>query len=70
MRYEKGTALKGKNLLPLGANSFLLEQTLFQKGIDVKVNQTESHKSCLSQCKNGESKKKTRGPRATIRSPE
>ena len=30
--YEKGSTLKGKNLLPLGANSFLLEQTPFQKG--------------------------------------
>ena len=29
---EKGSTLKGKNLLPLGANSFLLEWTLFQKG--------------------------------------
>ena len=29
----KVSALKGKNLLPVGANSFLLEQTLFQKGI-------------------------------------
>ena len=29
---KKGSALKGKNLLPKGANSFLLEQTPFQKG--------------------------------------
>ena len=28
---EKGPTLKGKNLLPSGANSFLLKQTLFQK---------------------------------------
>ena len=28
---EKGSSLKGKNLLPQGANSFLLEKTLFQK---------------------------------------
>ena len=28
----KGSTLKGKNLLPLGANSFLLEKTPFQKG--------------------------------------
>ena len=28
----KRSALKGKNLLPLGANSFLLEQIPFQKG--------------------------------------
>ena len=26
----KGSALKGKNLLPMGANSFFLEQTPFQ----------------------------------------
>ena len=30
---EKGSAVKAKNLLSLGANSFLLEQTPFQKGI-------------------------------------
>ena len=29
---KKGSTLKGKNLLPLGANSFLLEKTPFQKG--------------------------------------
>ena len=29
---EKGSILKGKNLHPLGANSFLLEWTPFQKG--------------------------------------
>ena len=29
---KKGSTLKGKNLLPLGANSFLLEWTPFQKG--------------------------------------
>ena len=28
---EKGSTLKGKNLLPLGANSFLLQYTHFQK---------------------------------------
>ena len=32
---EKGSALTGKNLLPLGANSFLLE-TSFQKGVGVQ----------------------------------
>ena len=30
---EKGSTLKGKNLLPLGANSFLLELNPFQKGL-------------------------------------
>ena len=29
---EKGSSLKGKNLLPLGTNSFLFEKTLFQRG--------------------------------------
>ena len=28
---EKRSTLKGKNLLPIGANSFLLEKTTFQK---------------------------------------
>ena len=31
--FEKGSSLKEKNLLPLGANSFLLEKTPFQKGL-------------------------------------
>ena len=30
---EKGSTLKGKNLLPRGANSFLLEKIPFQKGV-------------------------------------
>ena len=30
---KKGSSLKGKNLLPLGANSFLLEKIPFQKGL-------------------------------------
>ena len=34
----KGSAPEGKNLLPLGANSFLLEQIPFQKGINVQEN--------------------------------
>ena len=38
---EKGSTLKGKNLLPLGANSFLLEQTLFQKGTGVPESKQE-----------------------------
>ena len=32
----KGSTLKGKNLLPRGANSFLLEETPFQKGLGVQ----------------------------------
>ena len=31
--YEKKSTLKGKNLLPLGANSFYLELTLFRRGL-------------------------------------
>ena len=31
-----GSTLKGKNLLPLGANSFLLEETHFLKELDVQ----------------------------------
>ena len=43
---EKDCALKGKNLLPvgansLGANSFLLEQTPFQKETDVHESKQE-----------------------------
>ena len=30
LHFEKGSTLKGENLLPLGANSLLLEKTLFQ----------------------------------------
>ena len=33
---ENGSTLKGKNLLPKGANSYLLEQTLFLKGLDTR----------------------------------
>ena len=33
---EKGAALKGKNLLPLGANSFLLEHLFFSEGDKTK----------------------------------
>ena len=29
---EKGFSLKGNNLLPLGANYFLLEETPYQRG--------------------------------------
>ena len=39
---EKGSILQGKNLLPLGANSFLVELTPFQKGIVVQLNKQES----------------------------
>ena len=34
---EKASTLKGKNLLLVGANSFLLELTSFQKGVDAEV---------------------------------
>ena len=33
---KKGSTLKGRNLHPVGANSFLLGETLFQKGFDVQ----------------------------------
>ena len=42
---EKGSTLKGKNLLPLGANSFLLKWTVLEKGIGMENEQTESHKN-------------------------
>ena len=44
---EKGSSLKGKNLLPLGANSILLEKTSFQKRICVQESKPEAIKSCL-----------------------
>ena len=31
----KGSTLKGKHLLPMGANSFLLGQTPFEKGANL-----------------------------------
>ena len=34
---EKVSTLKGKNLLPLGANSSLLENTPFQKEFEVQI---------------------------------
>ena len=33
---EKGSTLKGKTLLPLGAKSFFLEEIPFQKGLGVQ----------------------------------
>ena len=38
---EKGSSLKGKNLLPMGANSFLLKLTPFQKGCNVLESKQE-----------------------------
>ena len=38
---EKVSTLKGKNLLPLGANSFLLEKTPFHKGLGVQESKKE-----------------------------
>ena len=43
---EKGSTLKGKNLLPVGANSFLLEETLFGMGLSTRK-QPGSHRSYL-----------------------
>ena len=38
---EKGSTLKGKNLLPVGANSFLLELIPFQKGFNLLEHKEE-----------------------------
>ena len=38
---KKGSTLKGKNLLPLGVISLLLEKTPFQKGLDVQESKHE-----------------------------
>ena len=38
---KKGSTLKGKNLLPLGANSFLLKRTPFRKGLVLSKNTNE-----------------------------
>ena len=46
---EKRYTLKGKNLLPLGANSFLSEQTPFQKVTDMQETNRSSQK--VSRCK-------------------
>ena len=40
--FEKVSTLKGKNLLPTGANSFLLELTPFQKGFAVQESKQEA----------------------------
>ena len=40
----KGSILKGKNLLPLGANSFVLEYIPFQKGLCVQESKQEVQK--------------------------
>ena len=53
VRSEKGATLKEKNLLPLGANSFLLEQTPFQKELDVPELKQEVTK-VVSLLKHGE----------------
>ena len=44
----KGSVLKGKNLLPVGANSFLLEQTPFQKQKNKFYRGTSSERVCIS----------------------
>ena len=45
---EKGSTLKGKNLLSMGANSFFKSRPLFQKGLGVQVEtQTVGHKHFL-----------------------
>ena len=45
--FEKGSTLKGKNLLPGGANSFLLELTPIRKGLNVQEDKQEDNKICL-----------------------
>ena len=42
---EKGSTLKGKNLLPMGVNYFLLEWTPFQKGFVVQKCKKEATKA-------------------------
>ena len=44
---KKGSTLKGKNLLPMGANSFLLEWTPFQKGLSVQFSKRSQKLSPL-----------------------
>ena len=43
----KGSVLKGKNLLLVGANSFLLEQTSFQEGPSLQESKMKNCKKCL-----------------------
>ena len=45
------STLKGKNLLPREANSFLLEQTPFQKGLGTQESKTEVTK--IVSCEHG-----------------
>ena len=45
---EKGSTQKGKNLLPNGANSFLLEQTPFREGLAFSKVNRKSQKSLLA----------------------
>ena len=42
---EKGSALKGKNLLPLGANSSFCGRPFFRKGLVCKKANRKSHKT-------------------------
>ena len=45
---ENGSSLKGKHLLPLGANVFrFFREDSFKKRLGVRKSQTGSHKSCL-----------------------
>ena len=49
---EKVSALKGKTLLPFGANSFLLVQTPFQKRLGVEKEETWKSQKYLP-CQHG-----------------
>ena len=45
--FEKESDIKRKNVLPKGANSFLLEQTLFQKGVHMQESKRKVTKTPL-----------------------
>ena len=49
---EKVSTLKGKTLLPLGAKSFLLVQTPFQKRLGVEKEETRKSQKYLP-CQHG-----------------
>ena len=53
---DKGSTLKEKNLLPVGANSFLLMQILFRSGFVCRKPYRKSQK--VVSLVNGEKKKK------------
>ena len=54
---EKGSTLKEKNLLPLGANSLLLEKSPFQKSFGMKYHAYEVTKVDFLAMNGGKSNK-------------